>query len=261
MAEQNTQIELGPPRITFSTFLLKVLAGGIGGSLGALILLVIFMLAATVLTPISGGQELEYVSPIFIFVLMVMVFVASTASNLLSVFLLSLTEKDKYTRTRSAIYQVFIVSIIIFLMMVPLYLLAANLDVKIAAYIVALHIILTAQLSAIILEIVSDYKYSLVGIYGVIFSIIVSAFLMTIVYGVIDYTALVFFLALPIVWGSIAIFQSIFTMLYGWIARLYDKDFLSTQMVYGDDYGKQVVAEPEAPKAVDEAGSDFLRHN
>jgi hypothetical protein len=264
MAEQaltEQLVEVGPPRMTFSTFLLKVLSGGIGGSLGALILLVIFMLGATVLQPMQGGDELKYVSPIFVFVLMIMVFLASTASNLLSIFLLSLTEKDKYIRTRSAIYQVFILSVVIFILMVPIYLLAASLDVRIAAYAVALHIILTAQLSASILEIVSDYKYSLVGIYGVTFSIVISALIMVGIYGLVNYSVLIFFLALPIVWVSIAIFQSIFTMIYGWIARLYDKDFLSTKMVYGDDYGKEVEEKPEAPHAVDEAGADFLKHN
>jgi len=84
---------------------------------------------------------------------------------------------------------------------------------------------------------------------------------MVMIYGLINYSVLIFFLALPIIWGSIAIFQSIFTMIYGWIARLYDKDFLSTKMVYGDDYGKEVEEKPEAPKAVDEAGSEFLKHN
>jgi len=264
MAEQvqaEQLVEVGPPRMTFSTFLLRVLAGGAGGSIGALILLVIFMFAASVLQPVTSGEALEYVSPIFVFVIMIMVFLASTASSLLSVFLMSLTEKDKYVRTRSAIYQVFILSVMIFLLMVPIYLLAANLDVKIVAYAVALHIILAAQLSAIILEIVSDYKYSLVGVYGVTFSIIVSALVMVAIYGMLNYSVLIFFLALPIVWVSIAIFQSIFTMIYGWIARLYDKDFLSTKMVYGDDYGKEVVEEPEAPHAVDEAGADFLKHN
>lgn len=264
MTEENQTeplAEVGPPRMSFSTFLLKVLAGGVGGSLGALILLVVFMLGATALKPMTGGNDIEYISPIFVFVLMIMVFLASTGSNILSIFLLSLTEKDKYVRTKSAMYQVFILCVIIFILMVPIYLLAANLDVKIAAYAVALHIILTAQLSAMILEIVSNYKYSLVGIYGVTFAIIMGALLMVALYGLINYSVIIFFLALPVIWGSIAIFQSIFTMIYGWIARLYDKDFLSTKMVYGDDYGKEVEEAPEAPHAVDEAGADFLKHN
>ena len=41
-----------------------------------------------------------------------------------------------------------------------------------------------------------------------------------------------------------------------------DKDFLSTQTVYGADYGREVEeVEEEAPKAKDESGADFLRHN
>ena len=43
--------------------------------------------------------------------------------------------------------------------------------------------------------------------------------------------------------------------------KTYDKDFLSTQTVYGDDYGKEVETPKESPKAKDESGGDFLRHN
>jgi len=78
----------------------------------------------------------------------------------------------------------------------------------------------------------------------------------------IQNTAILLFAALPVVWGSIAVVQSITIMIYGWIARVYDKDFLSTQTVYGDDDGKEVESEEEAaPKAKDEAGADFLRNN
>jgi len=252
----------GPDRISFTTFLLKILAGLGGGIVGTLILLLIFILSQSILDPFLSNTATESISPIFVFILMIMIFLSSTVGNLLSSFLLSLTEGEKYKRRASAIYQTFILSIIIFILMVPVYFITATLNVSLTAYAIALHIIISAQLTAIILEVISNYRHALVGIYGVTFSILLSAGVMLGLASAIQNTAILLFAALPVVWGSIAVVQSITIMIYGWIARVYDKDFLSTQTVYGDDYGKEVESEEEAaPKAKDEAGADFLRNN
>ena len=261
MAEntQNQETEFGPPRISFATFLLKILASLAGGVSGSLILLLIFFIADSFSASLTN-QEVE-VSPIFTFILMMMIFLSSTIGNIISTWLMALTERGRYTRLSSAIYQVFIISVIIFILMAPVYFITAAGNISVIAYAVALHVIISAQVSALILEIVSNYKYSLVGVYGITFSIITSAGIMFGLSQIIPNPQILLFAALPIVWGSIGFVQSIFTMIYGWMARTYDKDFLSTQTVYGSDYGKEVESEePEAPKAKDEAGSDFLRH-
>lgn len=261
MNKENEQ-EVGPQSIGFATFLLKVLAGGVGGIGGTLILVVIFLLARSLLEPIMTPEGEQYISPIFVFIMMVMIFLASTVGNIVSAWLLALTERDKYKRISSAIYQIFIISVVVFLLMVPVYYIIALGNISNMVYAVALHVIVTAQVSALILEIVSNYKYSLVGVYGITFSIVVSAAIMLGLAGAINNPQMLLFAALPIVWGSIAIVGTIFTILYTWIARTYDKDFLSTQTLYGQDYGKDVESEtPEAKKAKDEAGADFLRHN
>lgn len=256
------QQDVGPNRIPFTTFLLKLIAAGCGGGVGSLILLVIFFVASSVLTPLTSATD-NYVSPIFVFILLMMIFISSTVGNILSTWLLALTEREKYKRIPSTIYQVFIISLIIFILMAPIYFVTAASGIQIIAYAVALHIILSAQVSALVLEIVSNIKHALVGVYGVTFSILLSAGIMFGLSTVVEAPQILLFVALPIVWGSIALVGSITTMIYGWIARIYDKDFLSTQTVYGDDYGKDVeeMESMEEPKAKDESGADFLRHN
>lgn len=266
MAEAEAKVqEIGPGRVSFGTFLLKILAGAAGGIGGSLVLVVIFVLASSIMAPLTGGAEGEtiQVSPIFTFILMMMIFLASTVGNIMSTWLMALTEREKYTRIASAISQVFTISIIIFILMVPVYFITSATNITITAYAVALHIIISAQVSALILEIVSNYRYALVGVYGITFSILVSAGIMFGLAGIVSSPQILLFVAIPIVWGSMAFVQSIFTMIYGWIARTYDKDFLSTQTVYGNDYGKEVEVqeEPETPKAKDEEGANFLRHN
>jgi len=248
---------IGPEKISFTTFLLKILATGAGGFAGSLILFIIFLFTGSVFP--SAGDE--FISPIFVFILLIMIFLASTVSNIISVWLLALTEKGKYKRISSAIYQVFIVSIIILVLMVPVYLISVNSNIAFTGYVVALHIIIAAQVSALILEIISNYRYALLGVYGVSFAVLVSAAILFSLSGSLESPQLLLFLALPVIWVSIAIVHTLVVIIYGWIARTYDKDFLSTQTVYGDDYGKEVETPKESPKAKDESGGDFLRHN
>ncbi len=249
---------LGPQQMTFPRFILKFLAASAGGIIGAVLLVVIFLLASSLLSPLTASQPNEYISPVFVFILMVMVFLSSTIGNLVSTFLLSLTDRERYKRRASAMYQIFIVSIIIFLLMAPVYFITSSVDFSFTAYAIALHFILTAQVSALILEIVSNYRYSLVGLYGVTFSIILSAAVLFGLSSLVESPTILLFAAMPVVWGSIGLVHGIVTAVYGWIANIYDKDFLATNMDYGDDYGKEIVEE-EKPKTKDEAGADFLK--
>ncbi len=256
------QEEIGPNKIPFTTFLLKLISAGVGGGVGSLILLLIFFVASSMLTPLTNAAD-NYISPIFVFILLMMIFLSTTVGNIISTWLLALTEPHKYKRIPSTIYQVFIISLIIFILMAPIYFVTAVSGVELIAYAVALHIILSAQVSSLILEIISNIKHALVGVYGVTFSILLSAGLMFGFSSIVEAPQILLFVALPIVWLSIALVGSLTTIIYGWIARIYDKDFLSTQTVYGDDYGKDIeeIEKKLHPKAEDEAGADFLRHN
>lgn len=254
--------QLGPAKISFPLLLLKTLAGVAGGAIGSLVLLLIFVVASSMLNPLINPAESTGVSPVFVFLLLIMVFFASTGGNLLSVLFLSLTEREKYQKTPTAIYHIFIISVIMFLLMVPVYFIAASIKIDLVVFVVGLHIILAAMASAMVLEIVSNHKYALLGLYGIIFSIIVTSAILFGLYGAVSTGAVVVFVALPIVWGVMSFIYSAFCMIYGWIVDLYDKDFLSMETEYGNDYGKAVESDkPKTPRAKDEAGAEFLRHN
>lgn len=253
-----SESEIGPSRISFPIFILKILAGGAGGIIGSLILLVIFLLSGTIATQ---GEELnlEFISPIFIFLILIMIFLSSTVGNIISSLLLSFTEKEKYKRRSTAIYQIFIVNIIIFLLMTPIYFLAAAINIQIIAYAIAIHVIITAQVSALILEIISNNKYALVGVYGVSFSVIGSAAILFGMANIITSPQILLFFTLPIVWATVAAGLSFVTIIYGALARTYDKDFLATETEYGNDYGETDMVSADEGPVINEDGADFLR--
>ncbi len=259
------EIFIGPAKISIPTFLLKILASTFGGAVGSLLLALIYVLSSTLLSPLVDGATDITVGPVFIFLLLIMAFISSTVGNVLAVFLTSLTEREKYKRTSSAVFQIAVQSVIVFLLMVPVYFITSTIDITVNVYAVALHLILTAIISALTLEVVSNYKYSLVGIYAITFALVFSS---GIIFGIakfVNNAAILLFLALPIIWGSIGLFQSLTTIIYGWLARIYDKDFLSTQSLYCDDYGKSVEQYDDDASSKsssnEQEGADFLKHN
>lgn len=253
--------EIGPERISFATFLLRLIAGCAGGVAGGVVLLLVFMLVSSVFEPLATlNEQITYISPIFTFILVTMIFVSTTIGNIASTWLMGLVEKGRYQKISSAIYQIFIISLIIFIVLSPVYFVTGAANPAVTAYVVALHIILAAQVSALILEIVSNYRYSLVGVYGVTFSVLVSAGILFSMASFIENPQILLFIALPVVWGSIAFVGGIVNNIYVWLAKTYDKDFLAIDTAYGEDYGEEV-EEEEEPAAKDEEGGDFLRHN
>lgn len=223
--QQNSLSEDSP--CSFSAFIFKFLAGLVGGAIGTLALFLIFILASN-LSPFETESITEGIKPIFVFILIVMVFLSSTVGNILSTFLISFTE-NKYKKRGSAIFQIFIVSLIIFVLMIPVYLLSYSINIWMLAFSVGLHFIISAQTSILILELSSDPKHGLINLYGVIFSIIISVIVMIGLSKVIASTAILLLAAMPVIWGSIGLIYGIVTLVYGEIAKIYEKDFLKNE--------------------------------
>lgn len=211
-----------------ATFLLRLVAGLAGGIIGTLVLLLIFVLTSSFLAPLTAPGT-ESVSAAFVLILMLMIFIASTGGNILSNLFMALTERSKYTRIGSAVYRIFIISLIVFFLMIPIYLITSSMGIEITAYAVALHIIISAQVSALILEIVSNPKNALVGVYGITAGILVAAIVLFGLAKIVASTTILLFAALPVVWGSIAFVYGIVKILHGWFAGVYSADVADTQ--------------------------------
>lgn len=219
-------------KTSFTTLLLKLFAGGIGGAAGSLILIGLFLLTSTFTA--NAFQDSESLNPIVIAILLVMIFLASSIGNILSIWLIFLTEREKYIKISPPIYQSLILSTIIFLLMVPIYFIAIS-NVTVMLYITALHIILSAQTSALLLESGADSRHTFLAIYGITLGVFSSVIIMLVLNAIIPSPQILLFIALPIVWGSIALMHNLFLMIYGTLARIYEKDFLSIDTLYGGE--------------------------
>lgn len=257
MAQEN-EPKAGPPSPSFLTLVLKTFAGAAGGIAGMLILLVIFLGASTIFEPVFVAGSEENKNPLFIFVFMAMIFLTSLGANLIGSLLFTFVEHEKYTRRATAMYQIFFVNLVSFIIMAPIYLLLdARGMTDLVGFLAGFHVLLTALASVMILEIIGNLKYALVGIYSVVFSMLASTGLVMLIYEFSGQNpTIVLFAALPIMWVALGFITVIIEMLYHWIWTLYGTDFLMTKTEYGEDYGEP--EEEEAPLPPDVSGSEFL---
>ncbi len=269
MTETNVNdTTVGPPASGFLTLVLKSFAGLGGGIIGMLVLLVIFLSASTILnsgwnTVIVDGtiSDGSGKNPLFIFVFMAMIFIASLVSNILGTLFFSFVQSTKYVRRTTVQYQVFFVNLAIFVLLGPLYfLLDSRNAVSMVSFLAGFHVVLSALASMVILEIVGNIKYALVGFYGVIFATVMSsATILTIFEFTGHNPTSVLFATLPLLWMAMGFYTSVCEMFYRWLWSLYGTDFMMSQVALGTDYGEAAVEAEDAPPPPDRDGADFLK--
>ena len=262
-----TEVTYGPRKLTFLTLVLKTFAGFAGGIAGTLVMLLIFLGTSSILQPILGpiaGAEAAAgeASPLFVVVLMGMVFATSIVSSMVSTLLLSYTERDRYTRIATCMSQVFIINMVIFAFVLPIYLTTSTTRLELTAFAAFIQVILSTTASALILELIHDHRYALMAVYTTILAILVATGVNYFLYYITGTATVMLFAALPVYWATIGFSQAALTMIYFWIYETWGSDFLASTATFGADYGVPDTSEEEEEEAMqkpDTEGSDFLK--
>lgn len=264
-AQSNAEQAYGPRHVSLFTMFAKAFLGLCGGVFGSLILLLIFLASSSVLQPVLSPADTtgEQINPIFIVILMAMIFVTSLLSSMLTPFLLSLTERLRYPRIMTSIYQIFIMNLVIFIFVAPIYLTTSTTSIEFTAYAAGLQIILVSTAAALIMEIVNDDRYALLGVYTAIIGILVSTATNLFIFQILKSPTVLLFTALPITWGSIGFFQGVLSMIYYWYYLNWGNDFLAANTAYGNEYAgvseEQAEIEAEQQLPDDKDGGDFFK--
>lgn len=258
------ETDLGPKPVGGFTILLRTLGGLGGGVIGTGIILAIAFLGASILSSALGASTDGAVHPLFVFVFMAMMFLGSLAANILSPLFMALTDRAKYKRLSTTLYQIFIANLVILIVIAPVYMIVSGLKVDSIAAVAALQVVVSAFVSALILEVIADYRYALLGVYSTALSVLVSAGVYFLFYTVSSGQPIILlFIGLPTIWVSIGLFSGLLGFLYGWIYKLYGVDFLSSVVKYGQDESwdtPEEVAEKvqQKEKAKVDSGAKFL---
>ncbi len=261
----DSNLDFGPRRVSFFTLILKTFLGVAGGSIGSVILLLIFLAAASVLQPVLSPLEstIEQINPIFIFIIIAMIFGTTLVASIVTPLLLSYTERDRYLRINTSLLQIFILNVVVVLFSLPIYLSTTVGTLEFAAYAAGLQIVLVSLASALIMEIMNDQKYPLLAVYTSIIGVLIAVALNLVLYKLMSSPTVLLFAALPIIWGMIGFFQAAGAIFYYWYYTNWGNDFLANYQNYGTEYANQsaeIEEEEEAEKLPeDKSGGDFFK--
>ncbi len=159
---------LGPPKIEPINILMMSLWGFISGIIGWL-----FVFAFSYFLLSNDG--LSGSSPI---VLSMIAFFCFAFANYLLMYFYSIVFPEKYTNSRIIFTQISIFSIILYILISPMYMYAsAQVVPKLVLFVFIFHNIMNVLWVNLILDIISNYRYILLNIYGTLIGTIISVFL------------------------------------------------------------------------------------
>lgn len=221
--------------LTFTLFALRLLSGLVGGGAGTLALFVIYFLMSGLL------QTEEESASLSVFVIMIMTFVGTLLANTLTGVMVTFLDNAKYSRRKTTILHIFLFNLILFFLSIPLYLLGMSLDI--VNGVAALHFLLSAFISALIMEILAGYEYSLVGVYGSALGIFLSIGLALALMSGNAKAVTIMFAAMPVVWFILQAVGGLTEIIYDNFVRLYGIEALNVKTDLGGD--TEVEKEPE----------------
>ncbi|MFH0820954.1 MAG: hypothetical protein V1908_04220 [Candidatus Peregrinibacteria bacterium] len=218
--------------LTFVLFMLRLLSGLTGGVAGTLALFVVYFILITL---VPRGDS----STISVFVMILMAFVGTLTANTITAIMVTFLDNSKYARRKTIITHVFLFNLILFFLTIPLYFL--GMSVGAATGVAAAHFLLSAYVSALIMEVLAGYEYSLMGIYSTALGIFVS-FGFALMLLALDVSATAFtFIAMPVVWLILQMVGGLTELIYDNFLRYYGVDALNA----GTDLGGDKEVEPK----------------
>jgi hypothetical protein len=233
--------------LTFPLFFLRLLSGIVGGAAGTLALFVIYFIMLNLVPQTEG------VSSLSLFVIIIMTFVGTLVANTVTGVMVTFMDSQKYSRRKTTIVHIFLFNLILFLLTIPLYLLGVTLDITNG--IAAVHFLLSAFITSLIMEVIAGYEYSLLGIYSTALGIFVSIGIALVILAAGLPPITVMFAAMPAVWFILQMVGSFCELVYDNFVRLYGIEFLNINTDIGGDKDIEP-EEKEYEEGVDSEGDE-----
>jgi len=133
------------------------------------LLFITFLVSGIIDVPGNFKQEnlwFGWNTPIFPFVLSFITFIVSIVVSIITYNFLHLIDKERYKKTIIHLGQVSLFSIITYIFLVPVYVYIWMIDYKNIMYIFIIHVLIQTFWEVILLEILNNYRYILLGFYG-----------------------------------------------------------------------------------------------
>ena len=225
----------------------------IAGFLGSILILTITFFASNYIDIQNAfADSLQWIAKtkaMFPIVLSIITFVWTMWTVLLTYNFLSFTDWEKYKKNSVILWQISFFSVMAYMFFTPLYIYGGLAAYENIMYIFICHVLVIVFWMSIILEVMNNYRYILIWIYGSFIGLFMSAILSVLVFttfswGTAKLMSLV--LLLPLINFSLTFFKQLFELMY------YQYYVMSGQDKLGDIFYQIKLEEEEVLKEEEE---------
>jgi len=161
---------LGPPKIDIIQVWLSALGSIVSGFIGSIIIIFSIYLFLKSAQSFIGVYPYIYISTVTM---------AMLITSAINIFMNKIINPEKYKRWSIIFTQVFLLNIFLYIVLIFAYVFVANKNIDYLIYIFSAHVIIAMLGASLLTEILSSYRYVLLGIYWSIiwslFSILLTA--------------------------------------------------------------------------------------
>jgi len=175
MEEQKLTQEdlLGPPRID----LIQVWLSAVGSIVSWFVWSIIIILSISLF--LQSAKSFVWIYPYLYISTVTMAMLITSAIN---IFMNKIINPEKYKRWSIVFTQIFLLNIFLYIILIFAYVFVANKNIDYLIYIFSAHVIIAMLGASLLTEILSSYRYVLLGIYGSFIWSLFSILLTTIVF-------------------------------------------------------------------------------
>ena len=173
--------------------------------------------------------------PLFVYFVLLATFLGVLTATAAYTFLMTLVE-ERFTLRATAITHSFFGNLVLMIILLPAYILASNKSgVQGVTNMVLMHILLSGVFTFLILEALHWSKYFLINIYALSIGL---ALYFLITASLSSNTTTIALLAMPFLFGFLAMSNSLTNAIYEWVFHTYGSDVLNAETRFGSDYEK-----------------------
>lgn len=171
--------------------------------------------------------------PLFVYFVLLATFLGVLGATATYTFLITLVE-ERFVLRSTTLTHTFFGNLVLMIILLPAYILASSKSgVEGVTNIVLMHILLSGIFTFLVLEALHWSKYFLVNVYALSIGL---AFYFLVTTSLSGDTTTLALLAMPFLFGFLAMSNSLTNALYEWFFHTYGSDVLNTDTRFGSDY-------------------------
>lgn len=226
-------MSVGPRNISLTDVWISSLGTMIAGFIGSIVVILIVFLSSSIInipnTMAQASLAGWTTNPIFPFILSFITFISLLITTFISAKVLTMTDGEKYKSSSEIYGQIGIFWIILYICLTPIYIYTWLQSYDNIMIIFIIHVLLFAFWASLLLEVLNNYRYILLGLYGNFIALSISGSLSFLLFYSLSSSKaklMILLVMIPLIYTLITLLRALFEFVYYQYYHLTNLDWL-----------------------------------